>query len=467
LLRGVAVTSGDIVFVPTLAEPEMLGLLDAFQKTPECSRASFHLLFRRNLYRGREASFAAQDNELLPVRNAFLSFRERLDGRDVRFYTDTEELTRQYNRLGIFPFQTCPIPHTEPPLDDAPSEPVRVTYLGDARAEKGYQYFPPLVQNLWSNYAVPGKAKFVIQSNYNVEPGEAQAVVARSLLQAFPADRVELILTACSSERYRELLLSAGLMVLPYDAQQYYARSSGVLIEALCAGIPVVVPSQCWLTKQIGDPVSRYLASLTNGSAAQIPDCNEWRMSRKIGQSHSASLNWPVRLSGSGRFIETRLRVPPGQRYVVVRAEADWRPGCFAAIFCERINADGSRRLQKEIVSPGYGGYCWAGAMFAIDGAAQIVVRLANAFPDGPLAIREVALAFVTGPGAGLLPRSAVGVAYREESSASIAEAVREVLDHYDHYRRTAREFASKIYHRHNAAVLVEMLGKNVHGRVE
>jgi hypothetical protein len=105
--------------------------------------------------------------------------------------------------------------------------------------------------------------------------------------------------------------------------------------------------------------------------------------------------------------------------------------------------------------------------MFAIDGAAQIVVRLANAFPDGPLAIREVALAFVTGPGAGLLPRSAVGVAYREESSASIAEAVREVLDHYDHYRRTAREFASKVYHRHNAAVLVEMLGKNVHGRVE
>ena len=110
LLRSLKLSESDIVFVPTLGEPEMLGLLEVFRRSVESRRPSYHLLFRRNLYEGYDPDYEGQDALLLPVRNAFLRFRAALSANRVFFYTDTEELSRQFNRLKIFPFRTCPIP---------------------------------------------------------------------------------------------------------------------------------------------------------------------------------------------------------------------------------------------------------------------------------------------------------------------------------------------------------------------
>ncbi len=44
-----------------------------------------------------------------------------------------------------------------------------------------------------------------------------------------------------------------------YDPTRYYARCSGVLLEMLCAGVPVLVPAGGWLADQIEDTNQRYL----------------------------------------------------------------------------------------------------------------------------------------------------------------------------------------------------------------
>ena len=51
-------------------------------------------------------------------------------------------------------------------------------------------------------------------------------------------------------------------MLLPYEADNYYARSSGILVECLAAGIPVVVPSATWLSRQFIREVYRHQESL-------------------------------------------------------------------------------------------------------------------------------------------------------------------------------------------------------------
>jgi hypothetical protein len=45
---------------------------------------------------------------------------------------------------------------------------------------------------------------------------------------------------------------------LLYDADQYYARCSGVMVEMLKAGVPVIVPAACWMAEQIAEPIFRH-----------------------------------------------------------------------------------------------------------------------------------------------------------------------------------------------------------------
>ena len=60
-------------------------------------------------------------------------------------------------------------------------------------------------------------------------------------------------LVAVPPEDYYAELAAADLVVLPYDAEVYRDRSSGILAEALAAGKPVVVPAHTWMADQIDD----------------------------------------------------------------------------------------------------------------------------------------------------------------------------------------------------------------------
>jgi len=459
LLRKLPLSERDVVFVPTLGESEMVALLDVFDRVEAASRPSYHLLFRRNLYEGRESTFDSQDDPLLPVRNAFLRFRTKKTSQRAYFYTDTEELSRQYNRMGVFSFGVCPIPHTVP-LAEGPlrGDPLRVTYLGDARREKGYHHLPGLVQDLWAEYALKEKVKFVFQSNYNVDPGEAAAVVARGQLSTFPEEYVRLILKPCSSAKYRDLLVNAGIVVLPYSSLQYYARSSGVLIEALSAGIPVVVPPHCWLSGQIAEPGERYRWQLASSEWAQPALSLDWRLD-DVRSECVAPPSGPYRIGGAGSGLAAWIDVPQGASHLLASVRADWTPGAFVALHSD--HCDEARRkifTAREILGPG-GPEGRACSLIAVgSGTRRIRISLSNAFEEATVSLFEASARWLTLPAGQAIPMSAAGVAYSSETPAALAGAVREVLDHYDHYRRTARDFAATIGERHSAGRLIERL---------
>ncbi|MGH7136673.1 MAG: hypothetical protein ACREHD_13100, partial [Pirellulales bacterium] len=98
LFRQVRLEEGDVVLIPTLTEDDMLGLPALFRANPDTAHATWHLIFRRNLYQGRDPEYASQDESLRAWRNAFRRFQSQLRGQRVYFYTDTEPLTAQYNR---------------------------------------------------------------------------------------------------------------------------------------------------------------------------------------------------------------------------------------------------------------------------------------------------------------------------------------------------------------------------------
>jgi len=248
LFDTVPLNAGDVVFLPTVAEAEMLGLADFFGADRTTTKASWHLLFRRDI--------PPVNAVLQRLRRHFERFTSQLGGHSVSFYTDTEPLTAQYNGLGGALFRTLPIPIHSAKSQVAPApefgtrERLRhVVYLGDARSEKGYHWLPRLVADA---KAAGLPIRFTFQSNFNVPGGEPVVVKARTQLQSLPpAYGVTLLTEPLSSDAYFRLLLAADVVVIPYDAAAYRARSSGVFAEALAAGKPVIVPEGTWMADEL------------------------------------------------------------------------------------------------------------------------------------------------------------------------------------------------------------------------
>ncbi len=234
--------------------PEQLEALIA-ALPPDAPDAPFlHLVFRRDL---REFD----DNQQIFLRDLLLNLPNHpaLSGRCF-FYCDTEELCEQYNHglaCGHRVFASLPIPFRHDVLDggSAPRTDKRltVTYLGDARTEKGYQYLPAAISAI-AAHAPPeelAKLRFVIQSNYNLPGGEPGIPEARASLAAIKGVGVELVDGPFTPEAYYALLGEADVMVLPYRPDRYAYRSSGVLAEALAAGKVCVVPEGTWMAAQV------------------------------------------------------------------------------------------------------------------------------------------------------------------------------------------------------------------------
>ena len=112
LFRKVNLQAGDLVFLPTISHDDLFGLLELFDASQIPAGVSWHFLFCRNLYPGTLEDSPEPNEEVAEIQTCLRIFQEKIGGRQVFFYTDSTELTRQYDGLGTFSFHTLPIPHT-------------------------------------------------------------------------------------------------------------------------------------------------------------------------------------------------------------------------------------------------------------------------------------------------------------------------------------------------------------------
>ncbi|MCS7010655.1 MAG: hypothetical protein NZL98_04750 [Anaerolineales bacterium] len=458
LFRQVHLREGDVVFIPTLDEAEMLGLLNYFRRDPRSKLASWHLLFRRNIYSGRDPEYSTQDESLRPLRNAFRYFQQQLAGQDVHFYTDTKQLTAQYNRLGSVIFHTLPIPVGEDySVPSSPQDghvPLCIAYVGDARSEKGYHFLPHIVQDLWDNYMALGRVRFVIQSNYNSPQGEPAAVVARAQLQSFPCDKVNLILNPLSTEAYRDLVLGSDVILILYDRDNYYARSSGIFAEALVAGKPVVVPAGTWMALQLEPFIYQYHEQVRQTETIVRTRLGQHLRWCRPGATETITTeDGSLVLSGEA-ILFCWLAAPTSATHLLLTFRQRGEPlGHFTQISIEQLDRSGDSVAQKMAVVGG--GTYPSSLMVSLEPQAwRIKLGLRNAFSLNPLEICDLRVDFLS---VGYdLPLSAIGVVYSDPEE--ISKCCREIVDHVAHYRAWAKMFSEKWAAYHNPVCLLEHL---------
>lgn len=461
MLRATQPGADDIIFIPTISVIELAGLADLLSTNAEARRPTWHMLFRRNIFLGRECDYQHQNTAVAEMQQSFRSSAAKLKSARVRFYTDTEELTRQYNRLNVFPFETVPIPHTHTPVSTSSlNRPLKVLYIGDARAEKGYHHIPRIVEDLWERYVEPGKVTFHIQSNFNIPDGEPRAVVARGQLEHLARQlpgAITLITEPLTSEQYRDLLLSGDINLLCYDPNNYYARSSGILVESLSAGMPVIVPAGTWLSQQFRQEVARWHNSMVERMLVLKGRRMEELKWRLTSQDRGEPMQHGELLAAQKNPTYSWVRVPEAATHLLLRlrisesgAEAMVRIRQYDSSRNE-VSSGAARLIERDHAGRG------TKMLKLHSSAVRLRVELSSNRPGMTASVNEFELLFLS-PREGFPapPLSVIGTVYHEE--AEIPERVRELIEHYGHYAESARAFAPHWTGYHNAEQLVSAL---------
>jgi len=170
--------------------------------------------------------------------------------RSVRLLTDSEELAREYGELTPLPIAVVPTPYLVPAALEAPSpdpgRPLRLGFFGQARGEKG---FPALVDAV-DRLAASGRLdKLALTVQCYVRPGYEDQVALDS--SSALAATARLLTEMLAPDQYVAELAACDAVLLPYSAERYRSRTSGVFVDALAAGRPVVTTKGSWMSRQL------------------------------------------------------------------------------------------------------------------------------------------------------------------------------------------------------------------------
>jgi hypothetical protein len=130
---------------------------------------------------------------------------------------------------------------------------IEVVFPGEARGDKGFHLLPELLTKLMPIVAREGWDVVFTAQAYNSD-GDPRVLKTLKKLRSWKFRKLRLLKRPLSDVEYEALLRSADLVVLPYDADSYRRRPSGVALEAVASGKIVIFPGDT----SIGSLLSRY-----------------------------------------------------------------------------------------------------------------------------------------------------------------------------------------------------------------
>ncbi len=392
--------------------------------------------------------------------------------------------------------------------------PLRLTCPGQIRREKGCaDYLQPLVDQLWASHLANGTIKIAIQRprkkflrKEKIELQIPQSQIDTAHCSPPNGSPFEYFSHPLSRSEYIDFLKSADCGLLMYDSRAYYSRRAGVLGEMLACGKPLIVPAGSWLATQIAEPVFQHVDAIAHASSASARrleiDELEWSMENAPSSGGVISFDGhkhPFSFSLNRRLKEHLLKI-----------DFQWKWPTVAGTYCRICvrQSDGTGAVVAENVQTiGHrAGEQSPTALFRAAPCAQTIdITLSNAFGDSTAMIKHLS-ATMLGPAAtatphhphvhvhdaslpgkaGILPTGEsvngslqkskrgqatttmlpagnrrqplsvdsetalgrVGIVVADHSQ--LADAVREMVDHFDHYRDSARQFSKQWFAMHH-----------------
>jgi hypothetical protein len=300
----------DHVYLPTAHAREAYAIRRLIEEVGEEQSPTFHLEFRHPIATLDELESGQHNYGTLlytRIHQAFFdACRAYPDPQKMRYYADTDLLAVDYAHLSGFEFDVLPIPFRAeliPPTSPSAARegPLTALFLGDVREEKGFLLLPGLVRSLFESYIKTGRLRFVVQAGLHPDQSSGPLQDALAELDGYGAEHVELIGRDgfLDPSEYYVVLANSDIVLCPYFAEGYRARSSGVLAEAIVAGKPTVVQTGSWLARQQEPGSGERFSDAASLAAAVTSICeryHEYAARARLAQEKWRQNHSPARL---------------------------------------------------------------------------------------------------------------------------------------------------------------------------
>lgn len=440
------------IFVPTASEFDLVALVRFLKRLPGSPGCDWHLQFHFDIFEGREPNYASQQARRDLIHRQLNAALQQVPQHRFHLYATTPRVARQYNLLDVGEFQPLPYPvskafvESPQPTRRVPPKPLRLTCAGVMRREKGKRSLRTVMASLKEEF-LSQELQLWIQA----QPKTIRRFLGKSWMeqvsfhQSLP-ERADTPIVAIerplSREDYIQLIGRTDIGVLLYGSDRYHARCSGILVEMLAAGKPVVVPAGCWLADQIQAPIYEHLSKLCARQGAI------WDM-----QELSAS---QLRWSRDGKSATAEVPIASGTRAVVATLEfaAQPSPGRYLQVSRHSDVVNRPSLSQSAILGAADEFTQWS-ALFQQARSDRMKLDLRMAYEPAKLDVQKVVVRCFRD----LLPAGQVGAICA--SPADAAYQIRELLQNYQHYRTTAERSSQAWGYEHDASRTVEILLHN------
>jgi glycosyltransferase involved in cell wall biosynthesis len=169
--------------------------------------------------------------------------------KNVHLYTDSERLTREFLAAGAQRVGTLPVPiHVFDDATAANDDVMRVAFLGSSRVEKGYCELARLIRKLPRETSRGRIVAMVQVTTDSPDPRIREATRnLEELSRQLPPGALELLQSPAPMATYYGWLRRSSIVALPYLSKKYNASTSGIFVEAVSFGLPVIVPADSWM----------------------------------------------------------------------------------------------------------------------------------------------------------------------------------------------------------------------------
>ena len=447
-------TDDDHAFFATVNEMEFMGLAAYLANHPRTLQVNWHLQFHFNLFDGRTPEYDSQSKVALAIQDCFDAALSRIPYHKLNFYTTSDTLSDQFNRLDVGNFNVLAYP-VRPELfdesaaldvvsDDFIERPLKITCPGEIRREKKMvAYLQPLVEQIWDDQIETENVQIVVQRPVRKWP-------YREKLELRPPehcksqpnhDWVKYFSHPLSDLEYLQLIQDTDIGLLFYDSRAYFSRRAGVLSELLTCGKPVIVPAGSWLGDQIAEPNFRYVDSLCNAHnrcRTLIIDELKW------GKGNVPLPGGILSFDSQNHPFEIEFELEEGETGFVVEFDWHWPRG--QGVYCKFELSDSTWEGPPDVQVVGHRTNGMSPVLFFKTDQQNVRLRLTNAFHDSTASIRQVCV-HTLNVNASKTPLGSVG--FVAASEIDIANAVDEMVTHFDHYRASAQRFAQSWCQQH------------------
>lgn len=168
----------------------------------------------------------------------------------IRFIAPTESVAGFFRECGITNVSVIsyPVAAAPPSGEEGNSAFSHLLYAGAARRDKGFGFITDLVEHLAQTSDTLPVTLQVSAEHYGKQEELVRSDIQRLEKSAYP--HLNLCPETLTSQEYRKLFRGAICLQL-YNQQDFRDRISGVTLDAMSAGAPVVTLTDTWIARAV------------------------------------------------------------------------------------------------------------------------------------------------------------------------------------------------------------------------